>query len=68
MKGDKKLSRSRRERMIAGICGGLAEYFDWDPTLIRIAYTLATIFTAFAGFIIYIILWLIMPESKYNNE
>ena len=54
------------ERMIAGVCGGLAEYFGWDPTLVRIVYALATIFTAFAGIIIYLILWIIMPEERYK--
>ena len=47
MENNKKLTRSRKERMIAGVCGGLAEYFGWDPTLVRIVYALATIFTAF---------------------
>ena len=63
----KKLTRSRKERMIAGVCGGLAEYFGWDPTLVRIVYALATIFTAFAGIIIYLILWIIMPEERYSD-
>ena len=44
MENNKKLTRSRKERMIAGVCGGLAEYFGWDPTLVRIVYALATIF------------------------
>ena len=66
-KTTKKLTRSRKERMIAGVCGGLAEYFGWDPTLVRIVYALATIFTAFAGIIIYLILWIIMPEERYSD-
>ena len=36
MENNKKLTRSRKERMIAGVCGGLAEYLGWDPTLVRI--------------------------------
>jgi len=67
MENNKKLTRSRKERMIAGVCGGLAEYFGWDPTLVRIVYALATIFTAFAGIIIYLILWIIMPEERYSD-
>ena len=67
MENNKKLTRSRKERMIAGVCGGLAEYFGWDPTLVRIVYALATIFTAFAGNIIYLILWIIMPEERYSD-
>lgn len=51
-------------KMIAGVCGGLAEYFGIDPTLVRIAYVLISIFSAaFPGILIYIILMLIMPNS-----
>lgn len=60
--GDKKLTRSNN-RMLAGVCAGLAEYFGWDVTAVRIIYALATIFTAFSGIIIYIVLWLVMPEK-----
>ena len=64
MGNNKKLTRSSN-RMIAGVCAGIAEYFCWDPTLLRIVYVLATFFTAFAGLIIYIILWIIMPSKVY---
>ncbi|ERI86201.1 PspC domain protein [Bacteroides pyogenes F0041] len=67
MKGNKKLTRSRKERMIAGVCGGLAEYFGWDISLLRVVYVLATIFTAFAGTIVYIILWIVMPDERYSD-
>lgn len=50
--------------MIAGICGGIAEYFGWDVTILRIVYALATVFTAFAGVVVYIILWIVMPAKK----
>ena len=53
MENEKKLTRSSN-RMIAGVCAGIAEYFGWDATLLRIVYILATFFTAFAGVIIYI--------------
>lgn len=62
MENNKKLTRSS-DRMIAGVCAGIAEYFGWDSTLLRIVYVLATFFTAFAGVIIYIILWIIMPAK-----
>ena len=48
---NKRLTRSS-DRMIAGVCGGIAEYFGWDPTMLRVLYTLATIFTAFSGIIV----------------
>ena len=54
MEEPKRLYRSNNG-MIAGVCAGIADYFGWDPTLLRIVYVLATIFTAFAGIIIYII-------------
>jgi phage shock protein C len=58
---DKKLKRSRNQ-MVAGVCAGIAEYFGWDVTLVRVAYVLLSIFSAgFPGLIMYIILWLIMP-------
>ena len=56
----KRLYRSRDERMILGVCGGIAEYFDVDPTLIRLIAVL-TLFFACTGILIYIILTIIMP-------
>ena len=60
---DKKLVRSANKK-IAGVCGGLAEYFGMDASVVRIIWLLATIFTAFAGVLIYIILILVMPAQK----
>lgn len=60
----KKLKRSKKERMIAGICGGIAEYFEVDPTIVRVVYVLVSIFSiAFPGILVYIILWIIIPEQ-----
>jgi len=59
----KRLMRSN-DRVFAGVCGGLAEYFDFDPVMVRIAYAFLTIFTAFSGLIFYIVLWLVMPEKR----
>ena len=59
----KKLLRSN-DRWIAGICGGIADYFDWDPAMVRIIYLLLSLFSAgFPGLLIYIVLWLIMPRA-----
>ena len=52
------------DRVFAGVCGGLAEYFDFDPVLVRIAYAFLTLFTAFSGVIFYFVLWLVMPERN----
>lgn len=52
--------------MIAGVCGGIAKWLDWDPTVVRVAYVLLSLFSAaFPGIIAYIILWLLIPEEGY---
>lgn len=61
---NKKLTRSD-DRMIAGVCAGLAEYFGLDITLVRVGYVLLTFFTAFSGVIVYLILMIVMPEKKW---
>lgn len=63
----KRLTRSNN-RMIAGVCSGIADYFGWDVTLVRILYVLATFFTAFSGGIVYLILWIIMPERHRDGD
>ena len=58
------LMRSRRHRMIAGVCGGIAESLGWDPTLVRILYILVSVLSAaFPGIIVYLVLWIVMPQS-----
>ena len=59
-----KLYRSRRYRMLAGVCGGIAEWLGWSPTTVRILYVLLSILSAgFPGILVYIILWLVMPQE-----
>lgn len=61
----KRLHRSRKEKMIAGVCGGIAEYLGMDPSLVRIAYVLISIISAaFPGIIVYLILWAIIPKHN----
>jgi phage shock protein C len=58
----RRLTRSSRHKMIAGVCGGLAEYFDLDPTVVRVAYVLISIVSvAFPGILAYIVLMFVMP-------
>jgi phage shock protein C len=58
------LHRSRRQRMLAGVCGGLAQWLGWDPTATRILYVAVSIFSAaFPGLLVYVILWIVMPEG-----
>ncbi|MBP6409254.1 MAG: PspC domain-containing protein [Fusobacteriaceae bacterium] len=60
----KKLTRSRTDRKLAGVCGGIAEFFDVDVTVIRILWVLAT-FLGGSGLLAYIICALLMPEGDF---
>jgi len=54
-----------RDALIAGVCGGLAEWLGWDPTVVRILYVLVSICSvAFPGIIVYLILWVVMPRPN----
>ncbi len=58
----RKLMRSRTHKVIAGVCGGIAEYLDVDPTVVRVLYVAASVFSAlFPGLLAYIILTFLMP-------
>lgn len=62
----KKLYRSS-DRIVAGVCGGIAEYFELDPTLIRVVYVILSLFSvAFPGLLLYIILMILIPN--YDNN
>jgi len=59
------LQRSKDQRIIAGVCGGLAEWLGWDVTLVRILFVLVSVLSAaFPGVIVYLILWVLMPERE----
>jgi phage shock protein C len=61
---DGRLRRSRSDKMIAGVIGGLARYFNFDPTLARVLYViLSVVSVGFPGILVYILLWVIMPEG-----
>jgi phage shock protein C len=61
----KKLYRSNKEKMLGGVCGGLAEYFKLDPTVVRLAYVLLSIISvAFPGILVYIIMWIVIPQRN----
>ncbi|HEV7238658.1 MAG TPA: PspC domain-containing protein [Thermoanaerobaculia bacterium] len=58
------LYRSRKNAMIAGVCGGLAEWLGWSPGWVRLLYILVSIISVgFPGMIVYIILWVVMPKA-----
>ena len=57
------LHRSRSNRMIAGVCGGVADFLGWNTTLVRVLWVILTPTTLFAGVVAYLLLWLLMPEG-----
>ena len=64
MDASRRLRRSRN-RMIAGVCGGLAEWLGWDPTLVRVLYVIVSILSAaFPGTVVYLLLWVVMPGPE----
>ena len=68
MAEQKKLTRSAN-KILAGVCGGIAEYFEIDPTLVRVAYAALSIFSAgFPGLLLYIVMLIIMPQAQENKE
>jgi len=61
---NKKLYRSSKDRYIAGVCGGIAEYFNVDPTLVRLAVGLLSLASVGTGIVAYIIAAIIIPEKS----
>jgi phage shock protein C len=58
------LRRSRRHRILGGVCGGLADWLGWRPTLVRVIYVAVSVCSAaFPGILVYVILWIVMPEG-----
>jgi phage shock protein PspC (stress-responsive transcriptional regulator) len=63
MTNGRRLTRSRN-KMIAGVCAGIAEYFGWEITLFRVVFVLVSILSvAFPGILVYLVLWLVMPRA-----
>lgn len=64
MDNQKRLHRSRTDKMIGGVCGGLGEYFNVDPTIIRVLWVVLTLIPLpGSGILAYLILWIIMPQD-----
>jgi phage shock protein C len=64
-----RLCRSNTERMVAGVCGGLAAYFEIDPTIVRVVYAVATALTGFLpGILLYLVMALVMPPGSPGEE
>lgn len=62
----KKLKRSRSESMIAGVCGGLGDYFGLDPTVVRLVFVLLALLGG-PGVVLYVILWIVMPRQPADT-
>ena len=62
----KKLYRSKTNRMLVGVCGGIAEYFNIDPTVVRVIWAIASVF-GFAGVLAYIVCAFVIPEKPENK-
>jgi phage shock protein C len=60
----KRLTRTKKNRIIAGVCGGIGEYLDVDPTVIRVIWVILTIISVGAGIIAYGAAWLIIPPEE----
>ena len=63
----KRLYRKRTDRMLAGVCAGLADYLNIDPTIMRIIFVVL-VFAGLGGVLVYLILWLITPEEPFTDE
>ena len=60
---NKRLLRTRSDKWLGGVCGGISEYFGWDSAVVRLIYVFLTVFTAFCGVLVYILLWIVMPSE-----
>jgi phage shock protein PspC (stress-responsive transcriptional regulator) len=61
---DNPLHRSSTDRMVAGVCGGLARWLGWSSTVVRVLYVALSILSAaFPGILIYLLLWIVMPQE-----
>jgi len=64
----KRLYRSRTDRKIAGVCGGLAEHLNVDPTIIRIIAFILLLPGGLPGFLPYVVLWIVVPEEPERSD
>ncbi len=67
-KQPKRLFRSKKDRMIAGVCGGIAEYFGIDPVIVRLVAVLLLIPGGLPGLLPYIVLWFVVPENPKQKK
>lgn len=69
MENTRMLRRSTGDRMIAGVMGGMAQYFGLDPNLLRVVYVMGSIISAaFPGILVYVVLWLVIPVEQQRLQ
>ena len=66
--GTKTLRRSRKGRMVAGICAGTADYFGWDVTLVRAVVAVVSVLTGGTGVLAYLVAWALIPEEGERSS
>ena len=64
MPAEKPFRRSRRHRVLGGVCGGLAEWLDWNPVLVRVLFAIFSLLHFVPGILVYIVLWVMIPEQE----
>jgi len=64
----KRLLRAKDEKVVAGVCGGIAKYLEIDPTVVRLLWVVLTVFSMGAGIIAYIVAWIIVPEENSKGK
>jgi phage shock protein C len=64
----KRLYRSKVQRVLGGVCGGIGEHLDIDPTVIRLVWAVITLLSVGIGIIAYIVAWIIVPEAETSDE
>jgi phage shock protein PspC (stress-responsive transcriptional regulator) len=63
-----ELYRSSEDKMIAGVCAGIAEYFNVPAAIVRLAFVLMTLFMGGAGIVVYVVLWVVMPLDEWSHD
>ena len=61
------LRRSRRNIFVAGVCGGLAEWLGWNPTLVRVLFAVGSCVPIVPGFVVYLVLWVVVPQADSSE-
>ncbi|MFA5357826.1 MAG: PspC domain-containing protein [archaeon] len=64
--GVKRLYRSGKDKILGGVCGGVAEYFDIDPVIVRLIWAISILFLGF-GFLLYVLMWIIVPRNPNHK-